>query len=81
MDSLSTLQSMGLHLPSPAYLFGAIVFGLVGMVAFRLGRQRERPVTLWLGVALMAYPYLISNTLLMYLIGTALCAGLYFYRG
>ncbi|MDE2082234.1 MAG: hypothetical protein KGI90_12845 [Burkholderiales bacterium] len=75
------MQSLGLSLPSPAYLFGAIVFGLVGMVAFRLGRQRERPVTLWLGVALMAYPYLVGNTLLMYLIGTALCAGLYLYRG
>ncbi|MDE2146280.1 MAG: hypothetical protein KGJ24_06290 [Burkholderiales bacterium] len=81
MDSLSTLQSMGLHLPSPAYLFGAIVFGLVGMVAFRLGRRREQPVTWGLGVALMAYPYVVSNTLVMYLIGAALCAGLYLYRG
>ena len=81
MDSLSTLQSMGLHLPSPAYLFGAIVFGLVGMVAFRLGKRGERPVTLWLGVALMVYPYAVSRTWLLYLVGIALCAGLWFDHG
>ncbi len=81
MDSLSALQSMGLQLPSPAYLFGAFVFGLVGLAAFRIGRKRERPVTLWLGVALMVYPYAISTTWLMYAVGAALCAGLFYDRG
>ncbi len=81
MDSLSALQSMGLQLPSPAYIFGAIVFGLVGLVAFRIGRKRQRPITLWVGVALMVYPYLVSDTVLMYLVGAALCVGLYVDRG
>ena len=75
MDELKTLQSLGLELPSPAYIFGAIVFGLVGLVAFRRGRKLARPRTLWLGVALMLYPYLVSNTWLMYAVGVALCAG------
>ena len=52
MDSLTTLQAMGLTLPSPAYIFGAIVFGLIGFVAYRRGKAAERKVTLWLGVAL-----------------------------
>ncbi len=80
-NNLSALQSLGFTLPSPGYLFGSIVFGLVGMVAWRLGRKRERPITMWLGVALMFYTFAVSRTWLMYLVGFALCAGMYFDRG
>ena len=76
MNDLATLQSLGLELPSPAYLFGTIVFGLIGWVAWRRGRKLERPRTLWLGVALMLYPYAISRTWLLYVVGLALCAGI-----
>ncbi len=81
MDELAALQSLGFTLPSPAYIFGAIVFGLVGMAAFGYGRKTEKPVTKWIGVALMVYPYAVSRTWLMYLVGLALCAGLWFDRG
>ena len=81
MNDLAALQSLGIVLPSPAYIFGAIVFGLIGWVAFRRGRKLERPRTLWLGVALMLYPYLVSNTALMYAVGVALCAGVVLDRG
>ena len=80
MDSLAALQSLGLSLPSPTYLLGAIVFGLVGFVAYRLGKASGRKPTLWLGVALMVYPYAISSTLWLYALGLALCAGLYLDR-
>jgi hypothetical protein len=80
MNELATLQSLGLELPSPVYLFGAIVFGLIGMVAFRRGRKTGRKRTLWLGVALMLYPYAISATWLLYAVGAALCAGVYLDR-
>ena len=56
MDALSSLQALGLELPSPAYIFGAIVFGLIGIAAFRSGRKNGRRKTMWLGVALMFYP-------------------------
>jgi hypothetical protein len=79
MNELSALRSLGLELPSPTYIVGAIVFGLVGWVAFRRGRTSGRKPTMWMGVALMVYPYLIPGTLALYLIGLALCAGLYFY--
>lgn len=81
MNNFSALQSLGFALPSPAYLFGAIVFGLVGLVAWRYGRKAQRPTTKWLGVALMFYPYAISQTWLLYLIGLALCTGLFYDRG
>jgi len=81
MNNLPALQSLGFTLPSPAYLFGAIVFGLVGLVAWRYGKKMQRPATKWLGVALMFYPYAIAQTWLLYLVGLALCAGLFYDRG
>ena len=81
MDELSALQSLGLTLPSPAYIFGAIVFGLIGMVAWRYGKKQAKPRTKWIGVALMLYPYAIERTWLLYAVGVALCAGIAFDRG
>jgi hypothetical protein len=75
-DELAALQSLGLELPSPAYLIGAILFGLVGMVAWHRGRKAGRRTTLWLGVALMFYPYAVSGTVALYAVGLALCAAL-----
>ncbi len=80
MDELATLKSMGLELPSPAYIVGAILFGLVGVWAWYSGRRQQRPRRKWLGVALMLYPYLVWQTGLLYVVGAALCAGLYFDR-
>ncbi len=81
MDTLRALQQYGLELPSPAYIFGAILFGIIGLVAFRRGRRNQRRITLWLGVALMLYPYAVSATWMLYAVGAALCAGIYFDRG
>ncbi|OGA98166.1 MAG: hypothetical protein A3E25_11735 [Burkholderiales bacterium RIFCSPHIGHO2_12_FULL_69_20] len=75
MNELAALQSLGLELPSPLYLIGAILFGVFGLAAFRRGRQTERRTTTWLGVALMVYPYAVSRTWLLYVVGAALCAG------
>ena len=36
--------------------------------------------TRWIGLALMLYPYAISATWLMYVIGIALCGALYWFR-
>jgi hypothetical protein len=80
MESLPELQHLGLELPSPAYLMGAIVFGMIGFAAYRYGKKAERPPTKWIGVALMLYPYAISQTWLLYVIGAALCTGLFLDR-
>jgi hypothetical protein len=80
VDELATLKSMGLELPSPAYIVGAIAFGLVGVWAWYSGRRQQRPRRKWLGVALMFYPYLVWQTWLLYGVGAALCASLYFDR-
>lgn len=80
MDDLQTMQSMGLTLPTPAYFFGMLMFSVLGFAAYRYGKKAERPIPKWLGVALMLYPYLVSDTLLLYLAGFALCAAVYIYR-
>jgi len=78
MNELQAIQSLGLTLPSPAYIFGVILFGIVGYVAFRRGRKTSRPVLTWTGVALMLYPYAVTQTWLLWAVGAALCVGLLF---
>ena len=78
MDTLKLLESAGLVLPSPAYFAAAILFGVIGLVAWRHGKKHQRPTAKWLGLALMLYPYAIPETWLMILVGAALCGWLAF---
>lgn len=80
MDELNTMQAMGLALPSPAYIFGAVLFGIIGFAAYRYGKKAELAVLKWLGVALMLFPYGVSETWMLYGIGAGLCVALYVYR-
>jgi hypothetical protein len=80
MDDLNTLASLGLTLPGPAYLFGLILFGVVGYAAFRYGRKTALAKPKWIGVALMLFPYAVSETWLLYAVGGGLCVALYLYR-
>jgi hypothetical protein len=77
MDELTTLESMGFTLPSPAYLIGTVLFGIMGYAAYRYGKKASLPTTKWIGIALMLYPYAISRTWLLYAVGIGLCIGLY----
>ncbi len=79
-NSLAMLQSLGLQLPTPAYLVGVIAFSIVGMVAFWAGRRAKRARTKWLGLALMLYPYVIWQTAWLYVVGLALCFALWWFR-
>ena len=81
MDNSSVIQSLGLTLPGPGYLFGALAFGFIGYAAYRYGKRAGRNLTKWLGVALMLYPYAIAQTWLLYVVGAILCAGLFIDRG
>lgn len=77
MNELKQLESMGLTIPSPAFLLGAILFGIVGYVAWRHGKAVSRSEPKWLGLALMLYPYVVPVTWMMWAVGLALCAWLY----
>lgn len=76
-DTLATAEALGFTLPSMAYIVGAILFGMIGFVAYRYGKSMSIPATKWIGIALMLYPYAISATWLLYAVGVALCVGAY----
>ena len=80
MDDLNSLASMGLTLPSPAYLAGAILFSIIGYVAYRYGKKLSLAAPKWIGIALMLYSYITPETWMMYVAGIGLCAALYVYR-
>lgn len=77
MNDLKQLESLGLVLPSPAYIVGAILFGLIGYASFRRGRRAHSPALTWTGVALMLYPYAVPQTWMLWALGIALCGWVY----
>jgi len=78
MNELNSLQSMGLTLPSPAYLVGALIFGIAGYLAFRRGRKAQRAALTWTGLTLMLYPYAVTDTWMLWVVGALLTALTYF---
>ncbi len=80
MDELKAAEALGFALPTPAYLAGAVLFGFIGLAAWRYGKSTSRPYVRWIGLVLMLYPYLVPQTWLMYAIGAALCGCLYWFR-
>jgi hypothetical protein len=77
MDELAALEALGFTLPSTAYIVGVVLFGIAGYVAYRYGKKMALPATRWIGIALMLYPYAISATWLLYVVGAGLCIAAY----
>ncbi|MEO6186811.1 MAG: hypothetical protein ABIP38_10630 [Steroidobacteraceae bacterium] len=78
-EALALLESMGVTLPTPAYLCGVLLFGTAGMVLFWQGRRRRNTKVKWIGLALMLYPYVIWGTVPVYVVGAALCIAAWWY--
>ena len=77
MEELKVLESMGLVLPSAWNIVGAILFGIAGYVFYRRGKSTKQPGLLWTGVALMLYPYAVSETWMLWIIGFGLSGWAY----
>jgi hypothetical protein len=67
-------------MPTPAALFASILFGLVGALAFGYGKRNAAWRPMVGGIALIVFPYFVSATWLLYVIGGVLCALLYIFR-
>ena len=65
---------------SAANLIGGFVFGAIGFVAFIYGKRMNLWKPMFLGIALMVYPYFISNDLAMIAIGAIGTTCLFFLR-
>lgn len=77
MNELAQLQSLGLELPSTLYIVGAVLFGVLGLVAFRRGRKASKTPMIIAGLALMLYPYAVLETWLLWAVGAALFAWIF----
>jgi hypothetical protein len=65
---------------SGAKIFACTIFGAIGFAVFVYGKKNKFLRPMIIGAALMAYPYFISGTFFLYLVGIALTAALYFWR-
>jgi hypothetical protein len=65
---------------SAANLIGGLVFGSIGFVAFMYGKRMNLWKPMFLGLALMVYPYFVSNDIAMIVVGAIGSASLWFVR-
>ena len=61
-------------------LLWGLLFGSIGLGFFVYGRRQKLVMPLACGVALMIFPYFVSNTILLVMLGAALIALPYFVR-
>ena len=71
-EAAGALGALSLSLPTPAYLLGALLFGIFGWVAYRRGKASSSPLLRWSGLALMLYPYAVSETWMLWVVGALL---------
>jgi hypothetical protein len=57
-----------------------VLFGSVGLGFFMYGRKQKAIVPLICGLALMVYPYFVSNTVVLVIVGSVLIVLPYFVR-
>lgn len=77
MSGLGLLQAGDF---STAKIFACTIFGAIGFGVFLYGKKIKSFKHLIFGIALMAYPYFISGTFFLYLVGIVLIAILYFWQ-
>ena len=65
---------------STSSLLWGVLFGSIGLGFAVYGRKQRAVVPLLCGLALMGFPYFVSNTILMVVIGVGLMAIPYFFR-
>jgi hypothetical protein len=63
-----------------SWLLWGLLFGSIGLGYLIYGRKQRAVVPLLCGLALMVFPYFVSNSILLVTIGIALMAIPYFVR-
>ena len=65
---------------STALLFWGLLFGSLGAGYFIYGKKQGAIVPLLCGIALCIFPYFVTNTILLVVVGVVLAAVPYFVR-
>lgn len=63
-----------------ASLLWGLIFGSIGFAYFIYGKKQKRGVPFASGIGLMVYPYFVSNTYAMVIVGVVLLALPYYFR-
>ncbi len=61
-------------------LMWGMIFGSIGLGYFVYGKKQKCMVPMLSGVALMIFPYFVSNTILLVIVGVLLSVVPYFIR-
>jgi len=62
------------------YWIANILFGIIGWYAFMHGWKEKSVRPTIIGIAMMIFPYFVTNAYLAFALGFALCAALYYWR-
>jgi len=65
---------------SGANLIGGMLFGSIGFVAFIYGKRMQVWKPMFLGLALMVYPYFVTNDVVLFALGAVGTAALFLFR-
>ena len=65
---------------SGSNLFAGLLFSSVGFVGFVYGKRMSAWKPMFIGIALMAYPFFISDTMVLCAIGLAGSAALFWFH-
>jgi hypothetical protein len=68
------------EMPSMSGLMAGILFSLVGLVGWKMGRQKGNAAMMLIGASLMIYTFVVPDGILVWAVGLGLCAGLYYTR-
>jgi hypothetical protein len=61
-------------------LIWGVLFGSIGLGFFVYGKRQKAVIPLLCGLGLMVFPYFISNSIILVLVGTVLVALPYFIK-
>ena len=61
-------------------LFAGLIFSVIGLYVFRVGKRETNVTLIVLGLVLMLYTYFTKNSAQDWLIGAALCATSYYFK-
>ena len=65
---------------SGSNLFAGLLFSSIGFVGFVYGKRMSAWKPMFIGIALMAYPYFISDTMALCAIGLSGSADLFWFH-
>jgi hypothetical protein len=69
-----TVGTMEINLGSTSSMMWGMIFGAIGVGYFIFGKKQARLIPLLSGIGLCAFPYFISNTYIVVLLGIILIA-------